>query len=341
MFIINNNNNKKETTMKNLKKVGLSALAASLVTLSAQAGELTVSGAASMTYENYTVAATEDQHNNKTFTQSNNIYFTGGGELDNGLTVSVSFELDDGSNGSTASTSVWDNHSVTVSSDSLGSFTLAGHGGSSAASALDTTAAGDIWDNFDATAGIASTEVFNGSKAGNNIMKYTLPAMVDGLSASVSYQAGGNTDAGGKSSTAYGLTYTGFEGLTLSYGKGEDNDTPADQRDVTTIAASYSYGPVTVAYTTSENDATTVNTDQELDSYAITYTITENMSVKYGNETFKNKEDAVDPEYTSISASYTSGGMTVSVGQQTAENADGTATDKDVDYTYLGLAFAF
>ena len=341
MFIINNNNNKKEITMNNLKKVGLSALAASLVSLSAQAGELTVSGAASMTYENYTVAATEDQHNNKTFTQANNIYFTGGGELDNGLSVSVSFELDDGSNGSTASTSVWDNHSVTVSSDSLGSLTLAGHGGSSAASAIDTTAAGDIFDNFDATAGIAATEVFNGSKAGNNIMLYTLPTMVDGLSASVSYQAGGNTSAGGKSSTAYAATYTGFEGLTLSYGKGEDNSTPSNQRDVTTIAASYSYGPVTVAYTTSENDATTANTDQELDSYAITYSITENMSVKYGNETFKNDADAVDPEYTSISASYTTGGMTVSVGQQTAENADGNANDKDVDYTWLGLSFAF
>ena len=323
--------------MNNLKKIGMTALAASLVSTSVFAGELTVSGAASMTYENYsTTDSAVAANNNKTFTQGNVINFNGGGELDNGMTVAVAFELDEGSTNS----ELFDNHSVTISSDAMGSFSLSGHGGSSAASALDTTAAGDIWDNFDDTAGILSTEVFNGSKAGDNIMKYTLPSVVDGLSVAVSYQAGGNSSAGAGSSTAYGLTYTGVEGLTVSYGYGEDNDTKADEREVTTMAAAYAYGPVTVAYTESENDATTT-ADQTLKSVAVSYTISENLSVKYGQETFENQLDAVDPEYTSFSASYTSGGMTVSVGTQSAENADGTATDKDVDYNYLTLGFAF
>ena len=323
--------------MNNLKKIGMTALAASLVSTSVFAGELTVSGAASMTYENYsTTDSAVAANNNKTFTQGNVINFNGGGELDNGMTVALAFELDEGS----TDDQLFDNHSVTISSDAMGSFSLSGHGGSSAASALDTTAAGDIWDNFDNTAGIASTEVFNASKAGNNIMKYTLPSVVDGLSAAVSYQAGGNSSAGAGSSTAYGLTYTGVEGLTVSYGYGEDNDTKTDEREVTTMAAAYAYGPVTVAYTESENDATTA-TDQTLKSVAVSYTISENLSVKYGQETFENQADAVDPEYTSFSASYTSGGMTVSVGTQSAENADGTASDKDVDYNYLTLGFAF
>ena len=329
--------------MNNLKKIGMTALAASLVSTSVFAGELTVSGSASVLYENYSTSAVADAaHNDKYFSQGNNIYFNGGGELDNGMTVSLSFELDDGANNSTASTSVWDNHSVTVSSDAFGTFTLAGHGGSSAQSALDTTAAGDIWDNFDATSTVASTAVLNSSKAGNNIMKYTLPAMIDGVSASVSYQAGGSTDAGAESSTAYGVTYTGVEGLSLSYGYGEDNDTKADNREVTTIAATYAYGPVTVSYTETENDATAV-ADQTLTSYSVSYTISENLSVKYGTEEFDNQEAAqvVDPEYTSISASYTSGGMTISAGMQTAENANGLVADKDVDYNYLGLSFAF
>jgi outer membrane protein OmpU len=330
--------------MNNLKKIGMTALAASLVSTSVFAGELTVTGEASMLYENYTttgVAATD--HNDKYFSQGNNIYFTGGGELDNGMTVAVSFELDDGDNGATSSSlSVWDNHSVTVSSDSLGSFTLAGHGGSSAQSALDTTAAGDIWDNFDGVSAVAATAKLNSSKAGNNIMKYTLPAMIDGVSASVSYQAGGNTDAGAASSTAYGVTYKGVEGLTLSYGYGEDNTTKADEREVTTMAAAYAYGPLTVSYTETENDATAV-ADQTLTSYSVTYTVSENLSVKYGNEEFDNQEatQVVDPEYTSISAAYTSGGMTITAGMQTAENANGLVADKDVDYNYLGLSFAF
>ena len=330
--------------MNNLKKIGMTALAASLVSTSVFAGELTVSGAASMLYENYSTTNTSaTANNNKTFTQGNNIYFNGGGELDNGMTVALSFELDQGDNSSSGDTdgsSVWDNHSVTISSDAMGSFSLAGHGGSSAQSALDTTAAGDIWDNFDGVGGILTTRDFNSSKAGNNIMKYTLPSVVDGLSAAVSYQAGGNASAGAGSSTAYGLTYTGVEGLTVSYGSGEDNDTNTDEREVTTMAAAYAYGPVTVAYTESENDATAAS-DQKLKSFAVSYTISENLSVKYGEETFENQGEAADPEYTSFSAAYTAGGMTVSVGTQTAEKANGNANDKDVDYNYLGLSFAF
>jgi outer membrane protein OmpU len=330
--------------MNNLKKIGMTALAASLVSTSVFAGELTVSGTASVLYENYSTSAVANAaHNDKYFSMNNNINFNGGGELENGMTVALSFELDDGANGATTSaTSVWDNHSVTVSSDAMGTFTFAGHGGSSAQSALDTTAAGDIWDNFDGVSTVAAAAVLNSSKAGNNIMKYTLPAMVDGVSASVSYQAGGNTDAGAESSTAYGVTYTGVEGLSLSYGYGEDNDTKADNREITTMAATYAYGPLTVSYTETENDATAVE-DQTLTSYSVSYTVSENLSVKYGNEVFDNQIAAqvVDPEYTSFSASYTSGGMTVSAGHQTAENADGTATDKDVDYNYLGLSFAF
>ena len=328
--------------MNNLKKIGMTALAASLVSTSVFAGELAVSGSASMTYENYSTTENADgANNNRAFSQGNEINFTGGGELDNGLTVALAFQLDEGSASGNATSPLFDNHSVTVSSDTLGSFSISGHGGSSAASALDTTAAGDIFDNFDATAGILATEVFNGSKAGNNIMKYTLPSVVDGLAVAVSYQAGGNTNAGGDASTAYGLTYTGVEGLTVSYGMGEDNDTPEDNRDVSTMAAAYAYGPVTVAYTESENDATTANTDQKLKSVAVSYTISENLSVKYGQETFENQGDAVDPEYTSFSAAYTSGGMTVSVGQQKAEDADGDGTDDDVEYNYLTLGFAF
>jgi len=329
--------------MNNIKKIGMTALAASLVSTSVFAGELTVTGAASMIYENYSTTDTSAAaSNNKTFTQGNAITFAGGGELDNGMTVALSFELDDGANGdATSSTSVFDNHSVTVSSDALGSFSLSGHGGSSAQSALDTTAAGDIWDNFDATASIAATEVLNSSKAGNNIMKYTLPTMMDDLSVSVSYQAGGNTSAGSGSSTAFGATYTGVEGLSISYGQGDDNDTASDEREVTTMSATYAYGSFSFGYSETENDATTASTDQKLKSMAVTYTVSDALSVTYGEETFENQADAVDPEYSSFKAAYTSGGMTVTIGTQSAENADGTATDKDVDYNYLGLAFAF
>ena len=75
----------------------------------------------------------------------NQLTFTGGGELDNGMTVSMSFELDNDN-----ASGAFDDKSVTISSDALGTVKFSGHGGSSAVSAMDATAAGDIFDTFDA-----------------------------------------------------------------------------------------------------------------------------------------------------------------------------------------------
>jgi outer membrane protein OmpU len=324
--------------MNNLKKIGMTALAASLVSTSVFAGEMSVSGTASMSYENYSIDGGA-LSNAKYFTQNNNIVFSGGGELDNGLTVALSFELDDGYNNSTASTSVWDDHSLTVSSDALGTFGIYGHGGSSAQKQNSGTAAGNIWDNFDGTAGVTATR--KASKSGDNLLKYKLPTIVDDLSMSVSYQPGGTADAGAQSSKAVGIEYTGVEGLTISYGQGDDNSNTVNKIDVSSWKASYVYESITVGASRNDYKPTTANTDEETTSMNIAYTVSDSISVAYGVESISNEANTVDSEYASLSGSYTSGGMTISVGHQTAEAGAGASSDKDVDYNYLTLAFAF
>jgi len=324
--------------MNKLKKIGMTALAASLVSTSVFAGEMSVSGTASMSYENYSKDGAA-LSNAKYFTQNNNIVFSGGGELDNGLTVALSFELDDGYNNSTKSTSVWDDHSLTVSSDALGTFGIYGHGGSSAQKQYSGTAAGNIWDNFDGTAGVTATR--KASKSGNNLMKYKLPTIIEDVALSVSYQAGGTSDAGAASSKAYGLEYTGIEGLTASFGMGDDNSTVNNKVDVTSWKASYVYESITVGASRNDYSPETAQTDEETTSWNVAYTVSDNISVAYGIEEISNEANTADSEYTSLSGSYTSGGMTVSVGHQTAEAGAGASTDKDVDYNYLTLAFAF
>ena len=333
--------------MNNLKKIGLTALAASLVSTSVFAGELTVSGSASLTAE----ATTGDQLNAAGatgFSQANNIYFTGGGELDNGMTVSLSFELDDGSisGGATASAAgVFDNHSVTVSSDTLGTFTFAGHGGSSAASALDTTAAGDMWDNFDGLGLGADAVAVSDSAPGNNSMFYTLPSMVDGLAVSASYKPRGT---GRASATGMSATYTGVEGLSVSYGVTDvETGVAITSGDQTVMKASYAYGPVTVAQSNSEYDeASTADNDddQETTSYNISYTVSDAISVSYGTEEISNGNttSTQDAEYDGIKASYTSGGMTISASMMNGDNTTyTTASTEDLEYWSLGLSFAF
>ena len=79
--------------MNKFKKLGLTALAGSLVATSAYAGEVTVAGGASMGVKN-----NSGTDGGKSWTMGNQLTFTGGGELDNGLNVSISFVLDQGDN---------------------------------------------------------------------------------------------------------------------------------------------------------------------------------------------------------------------------------------------------
>jgi outer membrane protein OmpU len=320
--------------MNKFKKIGLTALAASLVSVSANAGEMSVSGAASMNVGGY---SGEGHDGGATFSMGNQLTFTGGGELDNGMTVSMSFILDSG-------TAVFDDHSVTVSSDALGALTLHGAGGGSATSAMDATAAGNVWDAFDGTTGGSGVVGVGHSNSapGANALSYVMPAIMDGVAVNLSYEpqsSGNSIDSG----IGYAVTYTGVEGLTLAYSSSDEvGTTSALSGDQTAWKASYAYGPITATITESEFDVATAASDQDVSSMAISYTISDEMSVTYGTETIDTGGTGVDAEYDVIKGSYTSGGMTISANRKTAENIDHSSNNNaDLEYWGLGLAFAF
>ena len=322
--------------MNNFKKIGLTALAASLVSVSANAGELSISGAASMNVGGYSGSQLDG---GATFSMGNQFTVTGGGELDNGMTVSISYQLDNG----TPAAGPFDDHSVTVSSDAMGSLTLHGHGGGSATSAMDATAAGNVWDTFDGARGQVTAVGHSNSAPGNNSLSYTMPSIMDGVAVNLSYepQSSGNTIDSG---TGYAVTYTGVEGLTLVYSASDEvGATSAASGDQTAWKASYVYGPITATVTQSEFDVQTANSDQDVSSMAISYTINDEMSVTYGTETIESTSSGhIDAEYDVIKGSYTSGGMTVAVQRKTADNIDhSTNANADLEYWGLGLAFAF
>jgi len=336
--------------MNNFKKIGLTALAASLVSTSAFAGELTVSGSAALNYENYQAAdsTTSASNGTKAYSMGNQITFSGSGELDNGLTVGLSFVLDQGDDTkSTANTATsvagggapFDGHSISISSDSFGSLVYYGEGGDSAQNAVGDTAAGNIWDLWDGRNGASSK--LKESNGGTNFT-YTLPSMVDGLAVSASYQPAGSND---ESDTAYSLTYTGVEGLSVSYGAGS-NDSAAgsgSNSDTRSIKLSYAYGPITVAYSDHEHDSNAANSDQDATAYKLSYTVSDAISISYAAEEIDSENTShVDAEYTRISASYTAGGMTVSGNMSEMENGTHTtAVAGDEEYVGLSVSFAF
>ena len=317
--------------MNKFKKLGLTALAGSLVATTAFAGEMSVNGNASLTAKNNSGTT-----GGKSFTMGNQLTFTGGGELDNGLNVALSFVLDHGDNVASG----FDSHSITIGSDTLGSFTFAGDGTGNAQSALDTTAAGDVWDNgFTYGEGRATAyAAVNASTAPNNkTVNWSLPSFVDGVAMAVSYTAGHlNTE----STAAFGLTYTGIEGLTAYYGSGEDGEIGA-KADVTAMGASYAMGSFTAAVSQLESDSVS-GSDEELTSFKLSYTVTDDLSVSYGEETHETAGSSVDEEFESISVSYTTGGMTITASNNEAAglgNTSGSASEQT--RWKLGASFAF
>jgi outer membrane protein OmpU len=321
----------------NIKKIGLTALAASLVSVSAHAGAVSVSGGASMNTEGY---SGENLNAGTTFSMGNQLTFTGSGELDNGMTVSISYVIDQGDDENQAETSPFDSHSVKVSSEALGTLTLAGEGGSSAATSIDGTAAGDIWDTFDGTRGSATAVAVSDSGTGDNGLFYSMPSVMDGLDVFASYQPQGS---GRESATGFGATYSGFDGLSLSYATTDEAGTTiALSGDQTVYKVSYAYGPITATLSESEFDVGTGTADQTTGSFALSYTVSDEISVTYGEETIEKGGSTTDAEYSAISASYTSGGMTISMALKEAENvAHGTGTNEDFEYWSLGASFAF
>ena len=322
--------------MNNFKKIGLTALAGSLVATSVYAGEMSVSGSASWRISNH--AGTDG---GKTMAMGNQLTFTGSGEMDNGMNVALSFILDQGDDarGATSNTttslagSPFDSHSITISSDAMGSIVFAGEGASSAQNTIDTTAAGDIWDNT-----FASYTKAGNASAGSKTLTWTLPSMVDGLGVVTSYNG---SSAGEEGTIGYALTYTGVEGLSVSYGVGEVGDTTAGTggREITTYKASYAFGPVTAAISMNDYDITSAS-NEEQSSYKISYTVSDELSVSYGSETHETTGQATDEEFDQISVSYTSGGLTATVSQTNADNVAGATLTEQSKWN-VGLSFAF
>ena len=321
--------------MNNFKKVGVTALAGSLMAVTANAGEMSVAGTAKIALEHINGGAASA---GKSWSMGNQLTFSGSGELDNGMNVSLSFVLDQGDDETDTSTqsgnSPFDSHSVTVSADGLGSLKFAGEGGDSAVAAMDDSVAGEMWDDYQASA----DEPISG-KSSNDMLIYTLPTILENVDLAASYTPNG--DGGADSSTSYSVEYTGIEGLTLAYGAGEDNSTTTTA-DATAWSISYAYGPFSASLADLEYDHETATSDRDMSSYYVSYTVSDEISIGYGVEEITDGSGTEDAEFSGYDASYTAGGMTLSVAMSKGDNIDySTTATKDQERWFLGASFAF
>jgi outer membrane protein OmpU len=331
--------NKGVINMNNFKKIGLTALGTSLIASSAYAGALSVTGAASITF-----SGNDSGTGGNGWSMSDSVTFSGGGEMDNGWNVTVSYELDSSEHNATRQ---MDSRSVKIDTNGMGVVTFGGHGGSTAMGAVDDvmpTAYGESFDILSATNEQSTSTPFNaiGSAGDDNTFLYSSGDLVDGFSITASYvPANGTTEV--ESSTDFAVAYTGMEGLTIGFASGEDNASGAtNNTDNTTMYVKYAYGPVTVGYQESEIDSTSTNNDDDFESMGITYQVSDDLTIGYTSSSYDAGDKTSDQENSNLSASYTMGGMTLSIAMAEEENRGGsTAAADDVEGYAINLAFAF
>ena len=309
--------------MNNLKKVGLTALATTLVTSASVAGELSVSGSAGLSYTGLSTASDSNP-----WAMGDSIKFNGGGDLDNGMTVSVYYELDGGT---------YDDYNLKLGMGDAG--TLSFSGASSSGSGVDKLK--DIVPNayspvYEATDSVDSGLIDASGNSQTGQWGYDVNAA--GFDLSMSYNP--KPGVSGKSAeTGYAVKYAGLmDGLTLSAGYFDDGD----EAENDTYGVEYTMGSVTAAYQMTKVDYTaTSSTDQDATHYGISVAINEELSVSAGRQEIEFDAAAEDEVNSGFGASYTMGSISMSGGFNKNENKGGSDTAADIEATLFAISFAF
>ena len=308
--------------MNKLSKVGLTALATTLVTSASVAGELSVSGGAALSYTGLSSAS-----NTNPWAMGDSVKFNGGGDLDNGMTVSVYYELDGGT---------FDDYNLKLGMGDAG--TLSFSGNSSSGSGVDKLK--DIVPN-------AYTPVYEATDAtdsglidasGNNQAgQWGYDVSVGDVALSASYNPKPGSHK--KAETGYAIVYSGLmDGLELSAGMFDDGDEAENE----TFGAKYTMGSVTAAYQVTKVDyEATTNTDQDASHYGISVAINENLSVSAGRQEIEFDGAADDEVNTGVGGSYTMGSISMKYGLNSVSSVGGSASAKDIDASIFSISFAF
>ena len=306
--------------MNNLKKVGLTALAASLVSVSASAGEMSVAGKAKV---NYTSGAGDAGGN--PFSSSETLTFSGGGDLDNGMTVNVSYSMLDGA-ATTAS-------SVALGMGDGGTLTF-GVGVSGGVRSYDgkvPSAGEEVWDDMAGDGNEIS------GQSGDNSFVYA--GSFGGVDVSAQYTKNGSSADGGENQSdgSIGASYAiGDTGLTVGYAVGNDGA----NADEDVVYATYVIGGATLGYSKFDREVSASTADRDTTWYGASFAVNENLSVSAGKSVTNFGNKTVDQESSGVAASYTMGSITVATSMNKQEGVGGTAGTED-DHTEVSVTFAF
>jgi len=348
--------------MTNLKKVGLTALAGSLVAVSAQAGSLSVSGGAEMSYTgietNQTGASSQLNNNGNRFGVEKFISFNGSGELDNGHTVSIYHGGPVGAFSSSA---------LTYDMGDMGSITYQNSTGDLGIGKIDDlmpSAYEEPWDGIDFTSGTAGSGVTGRVDSGQTGFNYNNSFGM--ATVNIGYAPKTTNDFRGDdgnisgigaseasvtanpSSTSIAIQADVMDGLNVFGGigrKGRDSSTEEFEDDHSTFGLKYTMGAVTAGYQHSEIDdgaAGSTAADTETDAFGLAFAINENLTVSYGYQETEQASGRTDQELEGFAVGYSMGGMSIKAQRNEGEDSVAVgAAAIEVERTEILVGFAF
>ena len=305
--------------MNNLKKLGLTALAGSLVASTAFAGSLDVTGTAKVKYQ----SKGSERTTGNPWSDATTITFSGSGDLDNGMTINYGY---------TMANAVFSSSKLALDMGDTGviSFGNVSHqAGISKYSDVMPTAGEQVWDDVDA-ADEGVTDL-----GGDNTIGYEMT--MSGITASASYARTGL----GTDNSVVLIADELVEGASFGIGTGTNVISGTSEDDMTTVWAKYTQGPLTFGVQMSEIDKTAANSDVDREAAAISFAVNENLSLSYGiSNVGYEVATKTDEESSGFSASYTMGSMTIGAVANKTDSLLGTA-GTDRNFKEVSLAFAF
>jgi outer membrane protein OmpU len=306
--------------MTNLKKLGLTALAGSLVATTGYAGALDVSGAAKVSY---TSGDTSEVSGNP-FSMTRDIAFTGSGEMDNGMTISYDQLLSAGAFSSSG---------LALDMGDAGklSFRNGGSGGHGIGAYEDKmpTANENVWDDLDGQA--------HGVLTKNATNKIGYGTSFAGANISADY----NKQQDGGSAKSIAIDYAPMDGAMIFLAQSDEYSGTNTSTDQVTYGGTYTAGATTVGIQMTSIDFAAANTDTDRTHIAASFAVNEDLSVSWGMSTVEFESAAKsDQEDSGFSASYTMGSMSLTAAFNSSDNVGGTSGTDD-EHKEIGLAFAF
>jgi len=341
--------------MNNLKKIGVSALAASLTAVSAQAVEMSVNG-----YWELTHKSTEGQAGNA-FGSKSALEFSGSGDV-NGMTASVYSAINDNNPANYLS------HLISLDMGDMGTVGFDQGVGAYGFSTIDDKTPTAYEESWHATS--FSSGGLGNTGGSSNVLGYK--NSIAGFNLSVEYSpdfnettdnGDGNVAGAGSlgSNTNFALTTSSLvEGLDVGFGMGKNDDnrvTDGSSQDGSSIGgyANYSMGPLTVGYTsTYSSGSTAASAANAVTAYGIAFNVNENLSISYNEHENEFKKTAaaatgatatrgqadVTQESTGIAAAYTMGAAALRIQNNDVDNVGGVVgTNEEITEVSLFLSF--